>query len=110
MRCTCSLDLSICVFTFIMVFEFGGWPLQPPTFSSNNSKITKKARFQTSVLTLWTGANILAAFSNIHYGIITKFGTFTEKFLSPKIFLMPTSGVYILSKNINSSLMIVKNQ
>ena len=52
--CTYFLGLGICVFTFRMVFELGDWPLQPPTFSSNSTKITKNAQFPTSVLTCWS--------------------------------------------------------
>ena len=44
--CACSLGLSICVFTFRMVFELRGWPPQLPTFSSNSTKITKNAKFK----------------------------------------------------------------
>ena len=43
--CACSLGLDICVFTFRMDFELRGWPPQPPTFSSNSTKITKNAQF-----------------------------------------------------------------
>ena len=32
-------------FTFRMDFELRGWPPKPPTFSSNNTKITKNAQF-----------------------------------------------------------------
>ena len=42
--CACSLGREICVFTLRMDFELRGWPPQPPTFSSNSSKITKKAQ------------------------------------------------------------------
>ena len=41
----CSLGMEICVFTFGMNFELRGWPPQPPTFSSNITKITKNAQF-----------------------------------------------------------------
>ena len=41
--CACSLGLDICVFTFRMDFELRGRPPQPPTFSSNSTKITKNA-------------------------------------------------------------------
>ena len=40
--CTCCLGMDICFFTFRMDFELRGWPQQPPTFSSNSTKITKK--------------------------------------------------------------------
>ena len=70
MICTLSLGHEICVFTFTglqknngphiiflqpcrMNFELRGWPSQPPTFSSNSTKITKNAQFQTSILTCW---------------------------------------------------------
>ena len=45
MICVCSLGMAICDFTFRMNFELRGWPPQPPTFSSNSSKITKNAQF-----------------------------------------------------------------
>ena len=45
MICACSLGMEICVFTFRMDFELRGWPTQPPTFSSNSTKITKNAQF-----------------------------------------------------------------
>ena len=51
--CTLSLGHEICVFTFRMNFELRGWPSQPPTFSSNSTKITKNAQFRTSILTCW---------------------------------------------------------
>ena len=38
----CSLGLDICFFTYRMNFELWGWPLQPPTFSSNSTKINEK--------------------------------------------------------------------
>ena len=66
MICTCSLGLSICVFSFRMVFEHGGWPLQPPTFSSNSTKITKNAQFWTSILTCWRLCWLASKFK-IHY-------------------------------------------
>ena len=40
--CTCSLGRGVCFFTFRMNFELRGGPQQPPTFSSNSTKITKK--------------------------------------------------------------------
>ena len=43
--CACSLGYEICVFTFRMNFELRGWPPQPPTFSSNSTKIAKTAQF-----------------------------------------------------------------
>ena len=43
--CTCSLGHEICVFTFRMDFERRGWPTQPPTLSSKNTKITKNGQF-----------------------------------------------------------------
>ena len=43
--CACSLGLDICVFNFRMDFELRGRPPQPPTFSSNSTKITKNAQF-----------------------------------------------------------------
>ena len=42
MVCTCSLGMDICFFTIRMNFELRGWPPQPPTFSSNSTKITEK--------------------------------------------------------------------
>ena len=51
MTCTCSLGMGFYFFTFRMNFKLRGWPPQPPTFSSNSTKITKNAQFQTSVLT-----------------------------------------------------------
>ena len=45
MICACSLGMEICVFTFGVGFELRGWPPQPPTFSSNSTKITKIAQF-----------------------------------------------------------------
>ena len=51
--CACSLGHDISVFTFRTDFELGGYPAQPPAFSSNSSKITKNAQFPTSVLTYW---------------------------------------------------------
>ena len=53
MTCAYSLGMEICVFTFRMDFELRGWPPQPPTFSSNSTKITKNVQFQTSVFTCW---------------------------------------------------------
>ena len=52
--CACSLGHDISVFTFRTDFELGGYPAQPPAFSSNSSKITKNAQFPTSVLTCWS--------------------------------------------------------
>ena len=43
--CTCSLGMAICLFTFRMNFELRGGPQQPPTFSSNSSKIAKDSQF-----------------------------------------------------------------
>ena len=43
--CAYSLGMGICVFSFRMDFERKGWPPQPPTFSSNSTKITKNAQF-----------------------------------------------------------------
>ena len=51
--CTRSLGHDICVFTFRMNFELRGWHSQPPTFSSNSSKVTKNAQLRTSILTCW---------------------------------------------------------
>ena len=45
---------------------------------------------QGKVLPRETGANILTAFSNIHYGKVTKFRKITEKFSQRFIFWMPT--------------------
>ena len=43
--CAYSLGLDICVFTFRMDFELRGWPTQPPSLSSNSTKITKNGQF-----------------------------------------------------------------
>ena len=40
--CICSLGLAIGLLTFRMNFESRDWHPQPPTFSSNSTKITKK--------------------------------------------------------------------
>ena len=39
---TYSLGLEICIFAFRLDFELRVWPPEPPAFSTNSTKITKK--------------------------------------------------------------------